>query len=103
MLLMAFLLFVVVSFLFLDLARTDFTRIGFSWEHALIVQPFSLIGSGINIPVMNLKSTEPVAQDEYIHVFGVTYRIPVVREMTNASIQKLIYDQRIFNSEIISP
>ena len=81
MLLMAFLLFVVVGFLFLDLARTAFTRIGFSWEHALLVLLASLVGSGINIPVANLKSTEPVAQDAYIRVFGVTYRIPVVEDM----------------------
>ncbi|MFB3765150.1 MAG: DUF1614 domain-containing protein [Methanotrichaceae archaeon] len=80
MLIMAFLLIVVVAFLFLDLARTAFTRIGFSWEHALLVLVASLVGSGINIPVANLKSTEPVAQDAYVSVFGVTYRIPVVED-----------------------
>jgi uncharacterized membrane protein len=85
-LVLAFLLIVVVSFLFLDLARTAFTRIGFSWEHALIVLLASLVGSSINIPVANLKSTEPVAQDEYIRVFGVTYRIPIVEEMTGYTI-----------------
>jgi uncharacterized membrane protein len=83
---LAFLLIVVVSILFLDLARTAFTRIGFSWEQALIVLFASLVGSGINIPVANLKSTVPVVQDEYIRVFGVTYRIPVVDEMTRCTI-----------------
>jgi uncharacterized membrane protein len=83
---LAFLLIVVVSILFLDLARTAFTRIGFSWEQALIVLFASLVGSGINIPVANLKSTVPVVQDEYIRVFGVTYRIPVVDEMTRYTI-----------------
>ncbi len=87
MLIMAFLLFVVVSFLFLDLARTAFTRIGFSWEHALLVLVASLVGSGINIPVANLKSTEPVVQQEaYVRVFGVTYRIPVVEDMTRHTV-----------------
>ena len=86
MLLLAFLLIVVMSFLFLDLARTAFTRIGFSWEHALIVLLASLVGSGINIPVANLKSTEPVAQDEYIRIFGITYRIPVVGEMSKNTV-----------------
>jgi uncharacterized membrane protein len=86
MLFLAFLLIVVVSFLFLDLARTAFTRIGFSWEHALIVLLASLVGSGINIPIANLKSIEPVAQDKYIRVFGVTYRIPVVGEMTRNTV-----------------
>ena len=83
---LAFLLIIVVSFLFLDLARTAFTRIGFSWEHALIVLLASLVGSGINIPVAHLKSTVPVTQDKYIRVFGVTYRIPVVSEMNRYTI-----------------
>jgi uncharacterized membrane protein len=86
MLFLAFLLIVVVSFLFLDLARTAFTRIGFSWEHALIVLLASLVGSGINIPVAHLKSTVPVTQDKYIRVFGVTYRITVVSEMNRYTI-----------------
>lgn len=86
MLIMAFLLFVVIGFLFLNLARTAFTRIGFSWEHALLVLILSLIGSGINIPVANLKSAEPLAQDAYVRVFGVTYRIPVVEDMTKHTV-----------------
>jgi uncharacterized membrane protein len=81
MLILAFLLFVVVGFLFLDLARTAFTRIGFSWEHALLVLLASLIGSGVNIPVANMKSTVPMVHDEYARVFGVTYRIPVVGDI----------------------
>lgn len=75
-----------MSILFLDLARTAFTRIGFSWEHALFVLLASLVGSGINIPVANLKSTEPIAKDKYIRVFGVTYRIPIVEEMTRHTV-----------------
>lgn len=85
-LIMAFLLFVVIGFLFLNLARTAFTRIGFSWEHALIVLLISLAGSGINIPIANLKSEEPLSQDAYVRVFGVTYRIPVVENMTRHTV-----------------
>ncbi len=86
MLILTFLLFVVVSFLFLDLARTAFTRIGFSWQDALIVLLISLIGSGINIPVANMKSTEPMVHDEYVRVFGVTYRIPVVEDVASHTV-----------------
>jgi uncharacterized membrane protein len=86
MLFLAFLLIVVVSFLFLDIASTAFTRIGFSWEHALFVLLASLVGSGINIPVANLKSPQPFVQDEYIRVFGVDYRIPVVGEMNRYTV-----------------
>ncbi len=86
MLLLAFLLFVVVSFLFLDLARTAFTRIGFSWQDALLVLLVSLVGSGINIPVANLKSAAPMVRDEYVRVFGVTYRIPVVEDVASNTV-----------------
>ncbi len=86
MLLLAFLLFVVVTFLFLDLARTAFTRIGFSWQDALIVLLVSLIGSGINIPVANMKSAEPMVHDEYVRVFGVVYRIPVVEGVASHTV-----------------
>lgn len=86
MLLLAFLLFFVVGLLFLDLARTAFTRIGFSWEQALLVLLASLIGSGINIPVANMKSTEPMVRDEYVRVFGVVYRIPVVEDVASHTV-----------------
>lgn len=78
MLLLAFLLFVVVGFLFLDLARTAFTRIGFSWSQALFVLLASLIGSSINIPVTNLQCNTPLVQERQIRAFGITYRVPVV-------------------------
>jgi uncharacterized membrane protein len=83
MLILAFLLLVVVGILFLDLARTAFTRIGFSWQQALLVLLASLIGSGINIPVANMKSTIPMVRDEYVRVFGVTYRIPIAGDVAS--------------------
>lgn len=78
MLLLALLLFIVVGFLFLDLARTAFTRIGFSWSQALFVLLASLIGSSINIPVTNLQCSTPLVQERQIRAFGITYRVPVI-------------------------
>ena len=78
MLLFAFLLFVVVGFLFLDLARTAFTKIGFSWSQALIVLLASLLGSSINIPVTNLECSTPLVRERYVRAFGMVYRVPVV-------------------------
>ena len=63
MLLFAFLLFAVVGFLFLDLARTAFTKIGFSWSQALFVLLASLLGSSINIPVTNLQCSTPLVRE----------------------------------------
>lgn len=78
MLLLAFLLFVVVGFLFLDLARTAFARLGFSWEHALLFLLGSFIGSGINLPLTNMKCSNPIVTEKYVRAFGVIYRVPVV-------------------------
>jgi uncharacterized membrane protein len=78
MLLFAFLLFAVVGFLFLDLARTAFTKIGFSWSQALIVLLASLLGSSINIPVTNLECSTPLVRERYVRAFGMVYRVPVV-------------------------
>ncbi|OPY51936.1 MAG: hypothetical protein A4E48_01360 [Methanosaeta sp. PtaU1.Bin060] len=77
-LLLAFLLFVVVGFLFLDLARTAFTLIGFTWSEALLVLLLSLLGSGINIPIKTMKCNTPMVSERYVRAFGITYRIPVV-------------------------
>lgn len=82
MLFLAFLLFIVVGFLFLDLARTAFTKIGFSWSQALFVLLASLLGSSINIPVTNMQCSVPMVQERQIRFFGIPYRIPVVENMS---------------------
>ncbi len=81
MLLLVLLLFAVVGLLFLDLARTAFTRLGFSWSDALLVLLGSLLGSGINIPLTNMKCSTPMATERYVRAFGVTYRVPVVENV----------------------
>ena len=78
MLLFAFLLFIAVGFLFLDLARTAFTKIGFSWSQALFVLLASLFSSSINIPVTNLQCSTPLVRERYVRAFGISYRVPVV-------------------------
>jgi uncharacterized membrane protein len=80
MLILAFLLFFVVGFLFLNIIGTAFTKIGFTWQHALILLLASLLGSGINIPVTNLECSTPMVTERYVRVFGVTYRIPVMED-----------------------
>ena len=72
------LLLAVVSFLFLDLARTAFTKIGFSWSQALFVLLACLLGSSINIPLANLECREPMVRERYVRAFGISYRVPVL-------------------------
>lgn len=81
MLLLAFLLFFVVGFLFLNIISTAFTKIGFTWQHALILLLASLLGSNINIPLTNMKCSTPMVTEKYVRVFGITYRIPVMKDM----------------------
>lgn len=78
MLVFALLLLSVVSFLFLDLARTAFTKIGFSWSQALFVLLACLLGSSINIPLANLKCREPMVRGGYVRAFGMSYPVPLI-------------------------
>jgi uncharacterized membrane protein len=78
MLIFVLLLLVVISFLFLDLARTAFTKIGFSWSQALFVLLASLLGSSINIPLTNLECREPMVRERYVRAFGISYRVPIL-------------------------
>lgn len=82
MLFLAFLLFMVVGFLFLDLARTAFTKIGFSWSQALFVLLASLIGSGINIPVTDMQCSAPLVRERNVWAFGIPYRVPVMESLS---------------------
>lgn len=78
MVFMALLLLAVVSFLFLDLAKTAFTKIGFSWSQALFVLLASLLGSSINFPLTRLQCREPMAREGYVRAFGIYYRVPLI-------------------------
>ncbi len=83
-----FLLLVLVlifglSFLFFGVVVSAFTKIGFSIGNAFLILVMSLVGSSINIPVATLRSNAPVVREDYIRVFGVTYRVPVRRVTRN--------------------
>lgn len=59
------------GFLFQDLARTAFTKIGFSWSQALFVLLASLLGSGINIPLTNMHCSTPLVRERQVRAFGI--------------------------------
>ena len=80
-LLFAFLLFIVVGILSLNLARTAFTKIGFSWGQALFVLLGSLLFSSVNIPLTNLKCSTPMVQERRVRAFGIAYRVPFVEDI----------------------
>ncbi len=77
------LLISIVVLLFVGALRTAFTRIGFSWDDALLILLTSLLGSGVNIPLTTLESSAPVVRDAHVRVFGITYRMPFREQITN--------------------
>ncbi|MDD3041585.1 MAG: DUF1614 domain-containing protein [Methanosarcinaceae archaeon] len=84
------LLIIVLAFglssLFLGIIISTFMKIGFSAGDAFLILLFSLLGSGINIPVATLRSEIPVVEDSYVRVFGVSYRLPLRRVIRNETV-----------------
>ncbi|WP_440945882.1 DUF1614 domain-containing protein [Methanosarcina sp. T3] len=85
-----FLLILIMIFglgsLFLGIIVSAFMKIGFSAEDALLILFLSLLGSGINIPLTTLKSDTPVVRENYVKVFGISYRIPIREMVRNETI-----------------
>ncbi|MDI3506942.1 MAG: hypothetical protein PWQ69_922, partial [Methanomicrobiaceae archaeon] len=77
-------IFAVLIFplIFVTAVGATFTRLGFSWQQALLILFLTLAGSFINIPIKTLES-RPVAPEyeRYIPIYGRLYRIsrPVQR------------------------
>ncbi len=85
-----FLLILITIFglgsLFLGVIVSAFMKIGFSAEDALLILLLSLLGSGINIPLTTLRSDIPVVKDNYVKVFGISYRIPIRQMARNETV-----------------
>lgn len=85
-----FLLILIMVFglgsLFLSIIDAAFTKIGFSTEEAFLIMLLSLLGSGINIPLTTLKSDIPVVKDNYVKVFGISYKIPILQRVRNETV-----------------
>jgi uncharacterized membrane protein len=85
-----FLLILIMTFglgsLFLGVIVSAFMKIGFSAEDALLILLLSLLGSGINIPLTTLKSDIPVVKENYIKVFGISYRVPIRQMVKNETV-----------------
>ena len=75
----ALLLVCIVSVLFLALGEVAFKRIGFSSFQFILIMAGTLLGSTVNIPVLKVKSVEPLVEVHEVSVFWMRYRIPRVR------------------------
>lgn len=85
-----FLLILIMVFglgsLFLGVIVSAFMKIGFSAEDAFLILLLSLLGSGINIPLKTLRSDIPVVRENYVKVFGISYRIPILQRVRNETV-----------------
>lgn len=66
----------LVLFLFLFVAETAFTSLGFTRLEAVLILIATLLGSYVNIPLWKIRGQEQVWQYQEVQVFWVTYRIP---------------------------
>jgi uncharacterized membrane protein len=63
------------------LAVGAYARLGISPRVALVILAVSLVGSALNIPIRRLASA-PHVTERLVIVFGVAYRVPVVKAST---------------------
>jgi len=71
-------LVVVVAYLLFGLGEVAFGRLGFTPVEYAVVLASTLLGSAVNVPVSEVRSTEPIVEIQEIRAFWVTYRIPRV-------------------------
>jgi uncharacterized membrane protein len=72
------LLAVIVAYLLFSLGEVAFERIGLTPAEYAVILVSTLVGSTINIPVSEARSTEPILEIDEVRAFWVTYRIPRV-------------------------
>jgi len=75
---LALLAAMIIAILLISLGDIAFERIGFNSIEYLLILWGTLVGSMINVPVGEVKSTEPLAAVQEVRVFGFYYRIPSV-------------------------
>lgn len=75
---LSLLLVAIVAYLLFSLGEVAFGRIGFTPLEYAVILASTLVGSTVNIPVSEAKSTEPIMEIQEVRAFWVTYRIPRV-------------------------
>jgi uncharacterized membrane protein len=78
LLLLALLFFFLVTFVEIGLLRYAYERMGIPHRYVLLVLLLSLLGSAINIPVVQLQP-EHMVTERYIDYFGVRWVVPEVQ------------------------
>ena len=77
-LMLLFLLGIVFFLISIDLIGLAFRKLGFPPQYSVLLLFLSLIGSYINIPVMEKTSREPVRSGRIVDFYGFRYVIPPI-------------------------
>jgi uncharacterized membrane protein len=76
--LLAVLLAGIVAIVLIRAGEIAFERIGFSSIEFFLILMGTLVGSTVNIPVANVKTTEPMVVVREVRAFGLYYRVPTI-------------------------
>lgn len=73
---LAFLFFLIAAFIFIFVTEVAFEKTGFTRLQFLVILGVTLVGSYVDIPLWQLKTTKPTIVLREVRAFWVTYRIP---------------------------
>jgi uncharacterized membrane protein len=78
--LLVILLTIVAILFFFGFIGIAFEKIGLSSATVIIILVGTLVGSLINIPLFKIRSSVPIVRTQEINFYGLTFRIPTIRE-----------------------
>jgi len=69
-------LVLAIGLLFIGVLGVAFEEVGFSPIMTALILIATFVGSYVNIPILRLKTTMPIIEEEFVSFFGIVYRIP---------------------------
>jgi uncharacterized membrane protein len=69
-------LVLAIGLLFIGVLGVAFEEVGFSPIMTALILIATFVGSYVNIPILKLKTTMPIIEEEFASFFGIVYRIP---------------------------
>jgi uncharacterized membrane protein len=73
------LLFGLFFFVQIGVLTTAFVKIGISPQYMFTLLFFTLVGSGVNIPIKRIRE-ESLCNEEEIRFYGIRYKLPIPRQ-----------------------
>ncbi len=71
-------LFLVVGLILVGVVSLSFLDVGLSPTLTALMLAATFLGGFINIPIMRLNTNVPIVEDEFVSLFGITFRVPRV-------------------------